>query len=67
LHRFYTNFAMVQPAARLSTSSRTSEKQHRNARLFPSITFLRVSFGTPPQMKEFWRLWDLLPAVWRKM
>ena len=34
------------------------------ARLFPSMnTYVRVSFGTPPdQMKEFWRVWDLMPA-----
>jgi hypothetical protein len=23
---------------------------------------VRVSFGTPPQMKEFWRIWDLMPG-----
>jgi histidinol-phosphate aminotransferase len=33
------------------------------ARLFPSMsTHVRVSFGTPPEMTEFWRVWDLLPA-----
>jgi histidinol-phosphate aminotransferase len=33
------------------------------ARLFPSMnTYVRVSFGTPPEMKEFWRVWDLMPA-----
>jgi histidinol-phosphate/aromatic aminotransferase/cobyric acid decarboxylase-like protein len=21
-----------------------------------------VAFGTPPQMTEFWRVWDLMPA-----
>lgn len=32
------------------------------ARLFPSMnTYVRVSFGTPPEMKEFWRVWDLMP------
>ncbi len=32
------------------------------ARLFPSMnTYVRVSFGTPDQMKEFWRVWDLMP------
>lgn len=32
------------------------------ARLFPSMNaYVRVSFGTPDQMKEFWRVWDLLP------
>jgi histidinol-phosphate aminotransferase len=32
------------------------------ARLFPSMnTYVRVSFGTPDEMKEFWRVWDLMP------
>jgi histidinol-phosphate aminotransferase len=32
------------------------------ARLFPSMnTYVRVSFGTPSEMKEFWRVWDLMP------
>lgn len=25
-------------------------------------TFTRVSFGKPDEMKEFWRVWDLLPG-----
>ena len=25
-------------------------------------TYLRVSFGTAAEMKEFWRVWDLMPA-----
>jgi histidinol-phosphate aminotransferase len=32
------------------------------ARLFPSMnTYVRVSFGTPREMKEFWRVWSLMP------
>jgi hypothetical protein len=32
------------------------------ARLFPSMnTHVRVSFGTPPEMTEFWRVWEILP------
>jgi hypothetical protein len=23
-------------------------------------TYARISLGTPPQMKEFWRVWDNL-------
>jgi len=23
--------------------------------------YVRISFGTPEEMKEFWRVWDLLP------
>ena len=31
-------------------------------RRFPPMeTFVRVSLGTPDEMKEFWRIWDLLP------
>jgi histidinol-phosphate aminotransferase len=27
----------------------------------PMNTFIRISFGTPENMREFWRVWDLLP------
>jgi histidinol-phosphate aminotransferase len=31
--------------------------------IFPSMpTYIRVSLGTAAQMKEFWRVWDLLPV-----
>jgi hypothetical protein len=30
--------------------------------LAPSMpTYARVSLGTPAEMKEFWRVWDLMP------
>lgn len=30
---------------------------------FPSMpNYVRISFGTPEEMKEFWRIWDLLPG-----
>lgn len=33
-------------------------------RPFPPLdTYARISLGTPPQMKEFWRVWDGLPTV----
>jgi histidinol-phosphate aminotransferase len=61
----YTNFAMLQtgrPAVDVITHFKKNNVEI--ARLFPSMnTFVRVSFGTPPQMKEFWRVWDLLPAA----
>jgi len=61
----YTNFAMLQtgrPA--LDVIAHFKKNNVEIARLFPSMnTFVRVSFGTPPQMKEFWRVWDLLPAA----
>jgi histidinol-phosphate aminotransferase len=32
------------------------------ARRFPPLdTCVRVSLGTPPEMTEFWRVWDLMP------
>ena len=31
---------------------------------FPSMpNHVRISFGTPEEMTEFWRVWDLLPAT----
>ncbi|HUE53434.1 MAG TPA: aminotransferase class I/II-fold pyridoxal phosphate-dependent enzyme [Terriglobales bacterium] len=31
-------------------------------RRFPAMdTYIRVSLGTPEEMKEFWRAWDLMP------
>jgi histidinol-phosphate aminotransferase len=29
--------------------------------------YIRVSLGTPDEMKEFWRVWDLMPAQAHKM
>jgi histidinol-phosphate aminotransferase len=32
-------------------------------RPFPPMTdYVRISLATPPEMQEFWRVWDLLPA-----
>lgn len=61
----HTNFAMLQ-TNRPAPAVIAHFKQHNVeiARLFPSMnTFVRVSFGTPPQMQEFWRVWDLLPSA----
>jgi histidinol-phosphate aminotransferase len=31
---------------------------------YPALPkYVRVSFGTPPEMQEFWRVWDLLPPA----
>ncbi|MGB7282862.1 MAG: aminotransferase class I/II-fold pyridoxal phosphate-dependent enzyme [Candidatus Acidiferrum sp.] len=61
----HTNFAMLQtnrPA--LDVIAHFKQNNVEIARLFPSMnTFVRVSFGTPPQMQEFWRVWDLLPSA----
>lgn len=60
----YTNFAMMN-AGRPATEVIEHFKKNNVliARFFPSMnTHVRVSFGTPPEMKEFWRVWDLMPA-----
>jgi histidinol-phosphate aminotransferase len=59
----HTNFAMLK-TGRMAVD--VIEHFRKNniaiARLFPSMnTYVRVSFGTPDQMKEFWRVWDLMP------
>ena len=59
----HTNFAMLK-SGRMAVD--VIEHFRKNsiaiARLFPSMnTYVRVSFGTPDQMKEFWRVWDLMP------
>ena len=59
----HTNFAM------LKTGGHGQDViQHFNKNgillgpLVPSMpTYVRVSFGTPTEMKEFWRVWDLMP------
>jgi histidinol-phosphate aminotransferase len=58
----HTNFVclnVMRPAAEIS------EHYTRNnfvlARLIPSMpNYLRISLGTPEEMHEFWRVWDLL-------
>jgi histidinol-phosphate aminotransferase len=59
----HTNFAMLK-TGRMAVD--VIEHFRKNniaiARLFPSMnTYARVSFGTPDEMKEFWRVWDLMP------
>ena len=60
----YANFAMLQvdrPATEVIDYFKQNNVQI--ARPFPPMDrFVRVSFGTPPQMKEFWRVWDQMPA-----
>jgi len=59
-----TNFAMLQTNRRATDVIEHFRKNNvAIARLFPSMSsFVRVSFGKPDEMKEFWRVWDLLPA-----
>jgi len=58
----HTNFAML-PTGRNAAEVIEHFKNNNVliARLFPSMhTYIRVSFGTPPEMKEFWRVWGLM-------
>jgi histidinol-phosphate aminotransferase len=59
----HANFAMVE-TGRMAVEVIEHFKKNNVliARLFPSMnTYVRVSFGTPGEMKEFWRVWDLMP------
>jgi histidinol-phosphate aminotransferase len=61
----YANFAMLKtnhPA--VEVIEHFKKNNVLIARLFPSMnTHVRVSFGTPPEMTEFWRVWDLMPVA----
>jgi len=56
-----TNFAMLQTNRDAKDVIEHFRKNNvAIARLFPSMSsFVRVSFGKPEEMKEFWRVWDL--------
>ena len=59
-----TNFVMLQagrPAQEVIEHFRANNVMI--GRPFPPMTdYVRVSLGTPTDMQEFWRVWDLLPA-----
>jgi histidinol-phosphate aminotransferase len=59
----HTNFVMMdahQPADDII--AHFLKNKIRIGRHFPPLTHhIRVSLGTPDQMREFWRVWDLLP------
>ena len=59
----YTNFAMLKTSRpAVEVIDHFKKNNILIARLFPSMnTHVRVSFGTPLEMKEFWRVWDLMP------
>jgi histidinol-phosphate aminotransferase len=58
----HTNFIclnVMRPAAEIS--EHYSKNNFVLAPLIPSMpNYLRVSLGTPTEMREFWRVWDLL-------
>jgi histidinol-phosphate/aromatic aminotransferase/cobyric acid decarboxylase-like protein len=58
-----TNFVLLQLDHPIDE---VTDHFHKNNILlgprFPGIEgFVRVSMGRPAEMKEFWRVWDLLP------
>jgi len=59
----HTNFVMLdtdRPATRVIEHFRANGIAI--AGFFPYFaTYIRVSLGTPQQMREFWRVWDLMP------
>jgi histidinol-phosphate aminotransferase len=59
----HTNFVMLdtdRPATRVIEHFRTNGIAI--AGFFPYFAkYIRVSLGTPAQMREFWRVWDLMP------
>jgi histidinol-phosphate aminotransferase len=57
-----TNFVMMETGRPIRTVISYFEKSGiKIGRPFPPMdTYARISLGTPPQMKEFWRVWDTL-------
>jgi histidinol-phosphate aminotransferase len=59
----HANFVMMdthQPADEMI--AHFLKNKVRIGRHFPPLSrHIRVSLGTPPAMKEFWRVWDMLP------
>jgi histidinol-phosphate aminotransferase len=60
----HTNFVMLNPGRPVSEVLVHLEKN--DVHIAPPIPamdkYVRVSLGTPPEMREFWRVWDLMPA-----
>ena len=59
----YGNFVMMNAGRPAQDVIEHFKRNHvLVGRRFPPMeTFVRVSLGTPDEMKEFWRIWDLLP------
>jgi histidinol-phosphate aminotransferase len=59
-----TNFVMMETGrpVRGLIDSFTKENMKIGRPFPPMDTYARISLGTPPQMKEFWRVWDNLPG-----
>jgi len=61
----YANFLMIQTGRPIEDVLDHFRKNNVFiGRPFPPMTqFARVSFGTPPEMVEFWRVWDAMPKA----
>jgi histidinol-phosphate aminotransferase len=61
----HTNFVLVNPLRPVSEVLPHLEKN--DVHIAPPIPamdkYIRVSLGTPAEMREFWRVWDLMPAT----
>jgi histidinol-phosphate aminotransferase len=61
----HANFVLVNPLRPVSEVLPHLEKN--NVLVAPPIPamdkYVRVSLGTPAEMKEFWRVWDLMPST----
>ncbi|HET9741805.1 MAG TPA: histidinol-phosphate transaminase [Terriglobales bacterium] len=61
----YANFVMMD-AGRPATQAMAFFKQNGiliGRRFPPMNNFVRVSLGTPPQMQQFWSVWDQMKGV----
>jgi histidinol-phosphate/aromatic aminotransferase/cobyric acid decarboxylase-like protein len=60
----HANFVLLNPLRPVSEVLPHLEKN--NVLVGPPIPamdkYIRVSLGTPAEMQEFWRVWDLMPA-----
>src|SRR4029077_20337761 len=60
-----TNFVMVNPMR--PPDEVIEHLKKRNILIGPKYPaldkYIRVSLGTPPEMQEFWRVWDLMPPT----
>jgi histidinol-phosphate aminotransferase len=60
----HTNFVLLNPGRPVSEVLAHLEKN--DVHIAPPIPamdkYVRVSLGTPPEMHEFWRVWDFMPA-----
>ena len=61
----HANFVLLNPLRPVSEVLLHLEKY--DVHVAPSIPamerYIRVSLGTPSEMREFWRVWDLMPAA----